>query len=408
MIVSQLTARRDYAVPKILYENNMLSMLFTDAYYNVDKYPIFNLLDRTLPSKLVKTYHRYDPNIPIDFVRSNWALALKFRYQLKAFNPTKKYLAQINAFKANSEFIIRYCNKNKNINSYYGFDSASKEFFEWAKPKGFSLYLDQCIAPRYSQILMYKKFQDTYGVNQQRNIEQCMFHKEREEREWELTNKILAPSSYVKSELLKAGAPENKIFLVPFGYESPYSLSYRKKSFETNLNITKDKLNILFVGNSGLRKGIYDFLMIAKHFNNYPLKFNIVGSIQKDIFKYIENEKIKNVNIIGKLNRQDLNEIYKSSDIFCFPTYLEGSARVVFEAMSWGLPVLSTYQSGSVITNELDGFLVDAGQINNMIMYIQKLISSKELRFKVGEKALYKVEEFNLNNYAKALIPVLT
>ena len=65
MIVAQLTARRDYAVAKILESNGILTKLFTDAYYNPDTIPIFKILDKVLPKKNCK----YIQKIPARYSR---------------------------------------------------------------------------------------------------------------------------------------------------------------------------------------------------------------------------------------------------------------------------------------------------------------------------------------------------
>ncbi|MEK6622192.1 MAG: glycosyltransferase family 4 protein, partial [Planctomycetota bacterium] len=49
----------------------------------------------------------------------------------------------------------------------------------------------------------------------------------------------------------------------------------------------------------------------------------------------------------------DLKKYWRQAHVFVFPTLLEGSAKVVYEAMSYGLPVITTFKTPSVSANNL-------------------------------------------------------
>ncbi len=50
--------------------------------------------------------------------------------------------------------------------------------------------------------------------------------------------------------------------------------------------------------------------------------------------------------------------VYKKASIFVFPSLEEGGAKVTYEAMASGLPLIATENSGSVMRDGIDGFLV--------------------------------------------------
>lgn len=403
MIVSQLTARRDYSIAKIMHSDNRLEMLFTDAYYNSSELKIFKIIDKIVPTSIVQTYKRYNPNIPVDKVNFNWKIALYFRFLMRKDNVDDKFKAQIWAYRKLSQSVIKYCKKNKKIDSYYGFDTACLEFFEWAEDKNFKLYIDQSVAPRRTQINLIKRIENNYGIKDPDAERYCSEMMEREKREWELATKIFAPSDFVRNELIAAGAPSFKICLVPFGYDSPVELDVRERNLSKKTNFKQNgKTKILFAGNAGLRKGVLDILEVSKHFEKYDVEFILAGQIDKEL--EIKLNIQPNIKTLGKLPLPELLEQYKKSDIFFFPSYLEGSARVVFEAMSWGLPVITTHETGSVIQNGNEGFLVDAGDVNSMKWGLHKLIESPDLRLKMGIKGIEAVENFSIANYKKNLL----
>jgi glycosyltransferase involved in cell wall biosynthesis len=52
------------------------------------------------------------------------------------------------------------------------------------------------------------------------------------------------------------------------------------------------------------------------------------------------------VNFLGRVPRQQVEDLYASSDAFLFPSFREPSGSVVFEAMRHGLPVIAADRGG--------------------------------------------------------------
>lgn len=404
-VLSLLTARRDYDVAKILYRNNVLKKFFIDAHYLPDRF-IFSILDRFLPVNIVKTYHRYQPGIPKHYIDSDWMVGLRFRYEFSNFPAYRKHQAQIKAYKSLSKKLIQYCEQEQDVNAYYGFDTASFEFFEWAKDKEFYLALEQCVAPRSTQIRCHEYFKESIGINIKDEIENCKVLQEREMREWELANHIIVPSQYVWDELVNLGVESNKIRLVPFGYQPFLPFDAMKNLMDVKLeDKRKSRPVILFAGNAGFRKGVHDLLVIS---NLVDADFFIAGHIETSIYQIYSKGNFPNVKLLGKLPFSELQNYYSKADVFFFPSYLEGSAMVIFEAMSWGLPIVTTHQTGSVVTNGKEGFVVEAGDIDSMVDCLGELVSNSDLRMRMGETAIATSEYFSLERYAENLLNVIT
>ena len=51
-------------------------------------------------------------------------------------------------------------------------------------------------------------------------------------------------------------------------------------------------------------------------------------------------------------------DLYAWADVFLLPFICEGSAMVTYEALSWGLPVITTHNAGSIVRDTVDGWLV--------------------------------------------------
>ena len=133
----------------------------------------------------------------------------------------------------------------------------------------------------------------------------------------------------------------------------------KQQAFNKNFVFKKKSLiNILFLGKVSQAKGAYDLIraipqMITK---DNRLRFHFVGDrVEKeknvvhlkrdrlDINFFIkENGLEKYVTFHGNLEGIMKEAIMKSSDIFIFPSYSEGSPFAVVEAMEYGLPIVAT------------------------------------------------------------------
>ncbi len=95
---------------------------------------------------------------------------------------------------------------------------------------------------------------------------------------------------------------------------------------------------------------------------------------------------------------------YALMDIFVLPSFQEGLSIALLEAMSCGLPciVSNTSQKHDVIRNDYNGIIVPAGNMNKLILAIERVIVDKLLRIQLGLNAQKTVEQnFSIHNTAQ-------
>lgn len=173
---------------------------------------------------------------------------------------------------------------------------------------------------------------------------------------------ILANSDFVRDTLVASRhiSPE-KITVLPL----PVDLS----RFSPAASQGNAKFRILFVGEIGLRKGVLYLLEAFKELKLPDAELVLVGGIT-EIDSIIAQGGFKFQHIPG-VPYEDLAACYHSGSIFVFPSLVEGSARVIQEAMACGLPVITTANSGSVVRDGVEGFMVpirDSGAIAEKIL----------------------------------------
>ncbi|WP_414828106.1 glycosyltransferase family 4 protein [Alteromonas sp. H39] len=143
---------------------------------------------------------------------------------------------------------------------------------------------------------------------------------------------------------------------------------------ELRTNLKKDDFTILFVGDF-FRKGGANVVdaFIELHKAHPYLHLKIIGNTELDTnnqsLKQEYQQKINSHNAIThtRVSRDELlNDIYPTADIFVSPTYQETFGFAILEAMSFGLPVISTahFAIPEIIDNKKDGILIDTEQFN--------------------------------------------
>ncbi|MBP5531734.1 MAG: glycosyltransferase family 4 protein [Lentisphaeria bacterium] len=109
-------------------------------------------------------------------------------------------------------------------------------------------------------------------------------------------------------------------------------------------------LHGLFVGRVEKNKGVFELfeaLTVLKR-RGIPVTMTLVGAYGADIEEAVKRPEISDmVTLVGLAKTPDeLKNFYRDADFFCLPSYTEGFPRVLYEAMAYGLPCLTTLVGG--------------------------------------------------------------
>jgi glycosyltransferase involved in cell wall biosynthesis len=99
----------------------------------------------------------------------------------------------------------------------------------------------------------------------------------------------------------------------------------------------------------------------------------------------------------GALKGDQLAHAYRSADIFVLPTIEEGLALVIGEALSFGLPVITTVNSGAhdLFQNGREGFIVPIRSPEALAEKMQQLADDPTLREQMSTAARARSSALN-------------
>jgi glycosyltransferase involved in cell wall biosynthesis len=343
IIVAQLGARMHYAIPEILHRNNLLHTFFSDLYLNKFTYSFINQLNNICKTHSIsKLLGRRNDNLEGANIWSFNTSGIKYSLQAKNTKTPQQYVRQCNLMA--KDFNRKILQKGfGNANALYVFNTASLELIKYAKTLGIKVILEQTIAPfALERVLMTDELQKfpTWGnINDYGMNDDFMEYIEREQEEQALSDLIICGSEFVKESIHSFSGQTHKTQVIPYGINLPwdkYKETWRKD---------KRKLRILTVG-MGLRKGTPYMLEVAKKLKTIA-EFRLIGSLE-NIDDSVKKEIIENVDYRGHIARSAVNLHYEWADVFLLPSLCEGSATVTYEALSHGVPVIATANTGAI------------------------------------------------------------
>ena len=117
--------------------------------------------------------------------------------------------------------------------------------------------------------------------------------------------------------------------------------------------------------------------------------------------------KPKHVNFIGQVPQDDLKGYLATSDCYLFPSLCEGCAQSGMEALTAGLPVIATYESGLPITDGETGIVIDTADVKSIVDAVLKLSDKPELRKLLGSNAAKMMKNnYTWDVYAKNMLNI--
>jgi len=392
--VAQLGARMHYAVPNLLHQSGALERLFTDACATSGMPRYMAALPEALRPSFIKRLLGRRPEVPRERITAFTTFGLEYAWRRsRARTQTELTRTHLWAGTLFCERILAH-GLPPTTRAVYGFNSASLELFEAIRTQGIVKVLEQTIAPYEIEREILTGERATHADLARPDSDDALAAEfsARERREWELADVIVCGSEFVREGIGRAAGPRERCVVIPYGV----ALEDRAPR-QTRV---RGPLRVLTVGAVGLRKGSHYVFEAARQLSNVA-QFRMVGSVG------IAPEKLAamrgEVEVAGPVPRSEIRNEFAWADVFLLPSLCEGSATVTYEALAAGLPVICTPNTGSVVRDGMDGFIVPVGDVEAIVRGVRALAGDRALLARMSASATQRASDFDLLSYQRRL-----
>jgi colanic acid/amylovoran biosynthesis glycosyltransferase len=340
-IGNQITHHREFRPAVVYRENRSGAYDGGFAEFNLKGAPLLDLSRsvtayENLRYQTTKTLSKRQVTEVLHFIKKHQIDILHFHYgtDCGAFFPLLKHV------------------KKPSVVSFYGYDCSSFPSFMWG-----------------------------YGGRYLKN------------RVFDRVTKVLAMSPDMKKDLMQAGCPEEKIIVHYYGTDT-------RRFFMERDYTSKATVTLLILASLVPQKG-HQFLLrslkqlIDSGTKNFTLRIIGTGELEEQLKSFVrENNLSDYVHFTGaiKYASEEMMHEYREADIFVHPSVVapngdkEGIPGTIVEAMSAGLPVVSTYHAGIpyIIENGRTGMLVEEHDVATLSRLIERLINDPAKRKETG------------------------
>lgn len=216
----------------------------------------------------------------------------------------------------------------------------------------------------------------------------------------EKANKVLVVSEHLKKEILSCG-------ITPRSME----VSYNPVNTELfALRKTNTNKKIVFVGRLDNFKGAFRCLMAFEQlYSHYPeWNFTIVGDGEDmpSIKRFLKEHSnlAERVVTTGSLQKTEISKVLEDASFFVFPSLHESFGLVIAEALSCGVPVItSNVTAPKELVNENNGLLVTPDSIDDIVAKMKIMITSHE---KYNSQMIRQevIQKFSIANFGESLL----
>jgi glycosyltransferase involved in cell wall biosynthesis len=283
-----------------------------------------------------------------------------------------------------------------------GFDTSSWIIAERCRRAGKPFVLDASIAHPLAKEKVFAQLRETYPEWAAELAPKTPRNIEVELQEIELADHIVVASAFTKKTYTDNGVPEGKITVNAYGTDLGNS-----KFKISNPKFQISNVNFLFFGSLTARKGFPWLCEVWKDFHQrYPGCRLLAAGYDNRPAGFAVPEGIE---VLGAIHPSDRAALFASADVFLFPSYFEGFAQVILEAMICGLPVITTTATAGpdLLGHSNGGMVIEPGNSAALLQAMCRFADHPETIPAMAEAAKAAAAPFTWEAYGKRWVEVL-
>ncbi len=201
-------------------------------------------------------------------------------------------------------------------------------------------------------------------------------------KECENIDAFLCSSNFVKNSFELAGFNPEKLDILHLGVDTNF--------FYPN-HMNSETFRVLFIGTNWFRKGLnyavdaYNKLNTEK--KHFIARTNAIANAKNSTFYPRGGDSLK--------------YLYDTADVFLLPSIEDGFGMVVTEAMSCGLPVITTNTTGAseLIEHGKNGFIMSSPVLSTTAL--QQIYDNRDKLQDIGKNARETAKKYTWESYRK-------
>ncbi len=378
-----------------------LAWYATEIFYDPHRFPysLIHLLPPSLQERAVAEFRRrYHPDLDPALVRTfgvwEWIERASMRVGLRRVEHYANEWGNRRFGSRVGRMAVR-----DGVDCIWGCDTSSLNAFRIAKAHGIRCVLEQTIGhPRAWNRILTEERERTPADFDPYPRPYPEADLARVDEEIALADHVCCGSAFVKSTMGEWGVAAEKVTVIPYGARAENFMPADPPRAEAGLRL-------LFVGHFGMRKGAwYLLLAMARLTHLRGLTLTIIGK-QTVGARYL-TPVASMVKTLAHIPREQMPAVYHGADALVLPSLFEGSAGATYEALASGLPVITTPNTGSVVREGVDGFIVAMRDVDGLAERIERLYGDVHLRGAMAEEARSRALQFPWERYQRECVRV--
>jgi glycosyltransferase involved in cell wall biosynthesis len=226
----------------------------------------------------------------------------------------------------------------------------------------------------------------------ERWLNRLLISRQQSLEEYELADLLLVLSEKAEETFQLAGFPKTKLFRMSRGVNIERFYPGKKP----------DEFRALFVGALIKRKGVHLLLEAWKALNLPRAELWLAGYPHPEIEPHLRDLP-GSVKILGF--NQRVEELYRQSSVFVFPSECEGSAKATYEAAASGLAQITTRESGDVVVDGLNGIIIPPNNSDALCEALLTLYKNRDIAERMGNAGTVRiVEHFTWDHFRRRIL----
>ena len=213
------------------------------------------------------------------------------------------------------------------------------------------------------------------------------------------SDRVTAVSESLRQDTLRLFDIKTKIEVIP-NFIDTEKINRLGKPCERSLLAQKEEKILTHISNFRPLKRIMDVIKIFEGLSSeIDCKLMMVGEGPEKVkaIEYVEKTGLED-KILFLGNSNEIDKILCYSDLFLLPSEKESFGLSALEAMTHGVPVISSNAGGisEVNIDGVSGYLADIGDVDTMIVRAKELLSNDVLHAQFKKQAKEQASKFSL------------